>query len=112
MEEVDPDETTGLLTRRGSNRGRVPWPTFRTTLNGESHDDSDEDSSDGDEATERKDIFGHEQRWSRDLPGWTWALQWLISVPMQIILTGQIGIFLGEALNMTGADGSDLLTGT
>lgn len=122
-----PTEHSPLLSssRRGSanssvaTRGRRPWrPSFRRYVDADdgasSHlTEPDSDASEGDQAILRKGVYKYEQRWSRELPtGWgTWVVQWLVSVPVQIILVGQIGLFLGEALGMTGADGSDILTG-
>lgn len=121
-----PTEHSPLLSssRRGSanssvgTRGRRPWrPSFRRYVDADdgasSHlTEPDSDASEGDQAILRKGVYKYEQRWSRELPiGWgTWVVQWLVSVPVQIILVGQIGLFLGEALGMTGADGSDILT--
>lgn len=122
-EPRSPTETSPLLnsSRRGSanssvtTRGRRPWrPSFRRADDNGSHlTEPDSDASEGDQAVLRQGVYKYEQRWSRDLPsGWgTWVLQWLLSVPVQIILVGQIGLLLGEALGMTGADGSDILTG-
>jgi len=122
-----PTEHSPLLSssRRGSanssvaTRTRRPWrPSFRRYVDADdgasSHlTEHDSDASEGDQAISRKGVYKYEQRWSRELPtGWgTWVVQWLVSVPVQIILVGQIGLFLGEALGMTGADGSDILTG-
>ena len=118
-----PTETSPLISsRRGSanssiSRGRRHWrPSFRRQIDdGESSNltEHDSDASEGEHAVLRAGVYKYEQRWSREMPtGWgTWVLQWLLSVPVQIILVGQIGLFLGEALGMTGADGSNILTG-
>ncbi|KAF8451719.1 hypothetical protein BDZ91DRAFT_773554 [Kalaharituber pfeilii] len=113
-----PTETSPLLSaRRGSTnssfrfRFRRSWPrTFRRYVDPDdasSLSTPDSDAPEGETAVERRrriGVYKYEQRWSRDLPtGWG-------TVPVPIILVGQIGLFLGEALGMTGADGSDLLT--
>ena len=122
-EQHSPTEASPLLSpRRGSanssiSRGRRHWRhSFRRQVDdGESSNltEHDSDASEGEHAVLRAGVHKYEQRWSREMPtGWgTWVLQWLLSVPVQIILVGQIGLFLGEALGMTGADGSNLLTG-
>lgn len=51
------------------------------------------------------DIYHHEQSWSKDLPDWTWILQFLLAVPLQIIFLGPIGLLIATALSQTGADG-------
>ncbi|CAK7232758.1 hypothetical protein SBRCBS47491_008378 [Sporothrix bragantina] len=53
--------------------------------------------------------FGFEQDWSKNLPTWTWFLQFLILGPFNIIMTGQLMLALGSAVQQTGTDGSDLL---
>lgn len=122
-DQHSPTETSPLLSSRwGSanssiSRSRRHWrPSFRRQVDdGESSNltGHDSDASEGEHAVLRAGVYKYEQRWSREMPtGWgTWVLQWLLSVPVQIILVGQIGLFLGEALGMTGADGSNLLTG-
>ncbi|QIW95793.1 hypothetical protein AMS68_001311 [Peltaster fructicola] len=42
------------------------------------------------------------------LPTWTWMLQFLLLGPINIILVGQIGLFLMSALHQTPADGNDI----
>ena len=53
--------------------------------------------------------FGFEQDWSKSLPTWTWLLQFLILGPFNIIMTGQLLLALGSAVQQTGTDGSDPL---
>ncbi|KAK3370109.1 hypothetical protein B0H63DRAFT_403222 [Podospora didyma] len=53
--------------------------------------------------------FEHEQLWSGHLPSWAWFLQFLLLGPFTIILVGQTGLMLTDAVNQTGADGSSLL---
>ncbi|CAK7205060.1 hypothetical protein SEUCBS139899_007824 [Sporothrix eucalyptigena] len=54
--------------------------------------------------------YGFEQEWSKSLPTWTWLLQFLILGPVNIIITGQLLLVLGAAVQQTGTDGSNLLT--
>ena len=53
--------------------------------------------------------FGDEQDWSGDVPRWTWLFQLLLSAPFPIILLGQIGFLITQALHQTGADGGSVL---
>lgn len=51
-----------------------------------------------------------EQRWSTNLPTWTWVIQFLLVGPFMIIIIGQAGLYLVAATSQTGPDGSSLLT--
>lgn len=42
------------------------------------------------------------------LPSWTWLLQFLVLAPINIILIGQISLFVTSALHQTPADGNDI----
>jgi len=53
--------------------------------------------------------FGFEQKWSANLPTWTWLLQFLLVGPFILIILGQVGLLLVTATAQTGADGSPLL---
>ncbi|KAK0727425.1 hypothetical protein B0T26DRAFT_738143 [Lasiosphaeria miniovina] len=53
--------------------------------------------------------FEHEQAWSGSLPSWAWFLQFLLLGPFTIILVGQTGLLLTDAVHQTGPDGSSLL---
>jgi hypothetical protein len=53
--------------------------------------------------------FEHEQAWSGRLPSWTWFLQFLLLGPFTIVLVGQTGLMLVDAVHQTGVDGSNLL---
>lgn len=70
------------------------------------------DHESGDILVEEKDeaVYGGEQGWSKDLPSWTWILQFLVAVPLQLVLAGSVALLLGNALAQTGADGSGMLT--
>ena len=54
--------------------------------------------------------YGSEQDWSFYLPRWTWLLQLLFLAPINLIIIGQLGLFVTSALSQTGADGSSTLT--
>ncbi|KAI5838323.1 hypothetical protein DFP73DRAFT_485917 [Morchella snyderi] len=53
------------------------------------------------------DIYGSEEIWSKDLPGWTWIPQFLVAVPLQVVFSGQISLLLTAALEQTGCDGGN-----
>jgi len=53
--------------------------------------------------------YGNEQAWSGSLPRWTWILQFLVLAPINIILVGQIALFVTSALHQTPADGNSVL---
>ncbi|CAK7566578.1 MAG: hypothetical protein SEPTF4163_004525 [Sporothrix epigloea] len=53
--------------------------------------------------------FGFEQDWSKDLPTWTWLLQFLILGPVNIIIVGQLLLSIGSAMQQTSADGSNVV---
>jgi Peptidase family M28 len=101
-EEEQADERTSLLKK-----------DKRTTFANYTHNDTDADETavvDEDSPSEKKDsyVFGDEQDWSEHLPRWTWLLQLLLVVPINVILVGQIGLFLVSALHQTGSDGSSM----
>lgn len=93
------NETTSLI--RGPNRPS----TFAYTQNNHHDAQVDDDITD----SETNDIYGREQSWSKDLPDWTWILQFLLAVPLQIIFLGPIGLLIATALSQTGADGGGTL---
>ena len=53
-------------------------------------------------------VFGEEQDWSVHLPRWTWLLQIVILVPINMILVGQLALFFVTATHQTGPDGSSM----
>ncbi|KAG0634741.1 hypothetical protein HOY80DRAFT_506952 [Tuber brumale] len=90
---------------RGPNRP-LSFALHRNPRYGNGNHDS------GDILVEEKDeaVYGAEQGWSKDLPSWTWILQFLVTVPLQLVLAGSVALLLGNALAQTGADGSNMLT--
>ncbi len=101
-EEEQADERSSLLKK-----------DKRTTFANYTHNDTDENEAavaDEDNAAEKKDsyVFGDEQDWSEHLPRWTWLLQLLLVVPMNVILLGQISLLLVSGLHQTGSDGSSM----
>ncbi|KAF1951986.1 endoplasmic reticulum metallopeptidase 1 [Byssothecium circinans] len=97
----DATETTSLL--RGDRR------SFRR------YDGRRQSVSEGTDSGERPGPIqlGHaypgEQEWSGKLPSWLWIVQFLLTVPINVILVGQISLILTSALYQTPADGSPSL---
>lgn len=53
--------------------------------------------------------FPGEQEWSGRLPNWLWLVQFVIMVPVPLVLIGQVALLLTSALYQTPADGSSSL---
>ena len=97
----DATETTSLL--RGDRR------SFRR------YGDRRQSASEGTESEEQSAPYdlGHpypgEQEWSGKLPNWLWLIQFLLMVPITLILVGQVALLLTSALSQTPADGNSSL---
>ncbi|KAJ8113724.1 hypothetical protein OPT61_g4218 [Boeremia exigua] len=91
-------ETTSLL--RGDQR------SFARTRHGSRRGSSAEDEP-------RPLDLGHpypgEQEWSGKLPSWIWIVQFLLLVPITVIMVGQIALLLTSALYQTPSDGNSSL---
>ncbi|KAI4210751.1 MAG: hypothetical protein LQ351_006427 [Letrouitia transgressa] len=90
-------ETTSLLQN-----------THRTTFARYRHQENHSTESPVLEKQGRK-VYTGEQAWSWSLPTWTWFLQFLIIVPVPVILIGQVGLLFTSAVHQTSADGSSPL---
>lgn len=102
-----PSATTPLLGRpsRGGGERRTTFATtYRRSITALT--DAAAHKREPDKGT---GAFGHEQPWSKNLPTWTWLLQFLILGPFMIILAAQTGLMLTDATNQTGADGSNAI---
>lgn len=97
--------TTPLLGRSSRGEGERPT-TFATTYRRSISALSDVATTKP-EPEKRLGSFGNEQPWSRNLPTWTWFIQFLILGPFLIILAVQTGFLLTDATNQTGSDGSN-----
>ncbi|GAB7358153.1 hypothetical protein MBLNU230_g0310t2 [Neophaeotheca triangularis] len=53
--------------------------------------------------------YGEEQAWSSSLVQWTWLIQFLIVIPINIILIGQLALLMTSAVHQTPADGNPIL---
>ena len=49
-----------------------------------------------------------EQEWSGSMWDWLWLLQFIILAPINVVILGQLGFYLVEALHQTGQDGSSV----
>lgn len=102
VEEEQPDERTSLLKK-----------DKRTTFAHYTHNDNNQEETavvDDVSPSEKKDsyVYGDEQDWSKHLPRWTWVLQLLLVMPINLILVGQIGLLLVSGLHQTGPDGGSM----
>ncbi|KAK7708645.1 hypothetical protein SLS64_006747 [Diaporthe eres] len=97
-----PDATTPLLGRSG--RGEDSQRTFATRYRRSIAAITDSATKKG--GSDNKQPLGGEQPWSKNLPSWTWFIQFLILGPFLIILTAQNGLFLVDATRQTGIEGS------
>lgn len=93
--EEEPTESTSLL--RGGQR-----TTFANYVRV---------TGDTDEVDEPADpnVYGEEQRWSSSMPKWTWVLQFILLVPIVLILVVPLALFTTSAIHQTGQDGSSSL---
>lgn len=89
-----PSETSPLLTgttarrrRLGSQSTSLPRRVYRL-------------------ATSPDPAHASEQPWAQHLPTSLWTLSFLVLAPLNLILVGQLGLFLTSALPQTLADGS------
>lgn len=98
-----PTETTPLVGGgSGDNRRTTFATTYRRSISAFVNKTTSPES-------EKGQPYEYEQRWSGNLPGWLWILQFLILGPFLIILFAQNGLTLVASVSQTGADGSSLL---
>ncbi|KAF2150959.1 hypothetical protein K461DRAFT_328443 [Myriangium duriaei CBS 260.36] len=108
-DETEANERTALLSpTNGANRNdRQTFARYNQRR------PSQDPAADDDESV--VNLFGaepyeHEQLWSARLPRWTWVLQVIFLLPINLILIGQGGLLLTTALSQTPADGNPVLT--
>lgn len=101
-EHEEASERTGLL-RGGERRSKNTFARFGGSRNQNVNDPLDDDDRFLAKA------YGDEQAWSGALPQWTWILQFLILAPINVVLVGQISLFITSALHQTPADGNAVL---
>lgn len=107
VDREPPSVITPLLgrPRRGEDERRT---TFATTYRHSISALSDATTT-KDKPVTSSGAFGEEQSWSKNLPTWTWFIQFLLLGPFMIILATQTGLMLTDATHQTGTDGSNPL---
>ncbi|KAF4555673.1 Peptidase family M28-like protein 4 [Elsinoe fawcettii] len=112
-ETEDPSERTALLSPT-STRPRDRQTFARYNQRRSSHDPSvmtaEEEAEDSRPDLTSSPPYENEQAWSGLMPRWTWIIQTLLILPLNLILVGQIALLLTSALAQTPADGSEVLT--
>lgn len=96
-DEEDATEQSALL-RSG---GRSAYKTVP--------DDNEDNEEHGLHSLKPSILAKHdEQEWSAKQWDWLWLLQFLVLIPINVVLLGQLGFYLTEALHQTGQDGSSV----
>ncbi|KAG8630154.1 hypothetical protein KVT40_001773 [Elsinoe batatas] len=112
-ETDDPTERTSLLSPT-SARPRDRQTFARYNQRRPSHDPSiitaEEEAEDSRPDLASSPPYENEQVWSGPIPKWTWILQTLLLLPLNLVLIGQVALLLTSALDQTPADGNDVLT--
>ncbi|KAF1970223.1 endoplasmic reticulum metallopeptidase 1 [Bimuria novae-zelandiae CBS 107.79] len=102
-EDDDATETTSLL-----RNDRV---SFRRNYGSRRQSVSEgADPEDHHAASDLGFVYEGEQEWSGTLPSWLWLIQFLLTVPIVVILVGQVALLLTSAIYQTPADGSSTLS--
>ncbi|CAK1355271.1 Vacuolar membrane protease [Cercospora beticola] len=99
----EPTERSSLLSHSDDRANKRT-----TTMFGRRRADRDEVPDDVDEPLLNK-AYLDEQAWSSSLPSFTWILQFLILVPINVIIVGQIALMITSATHQTPADGNAVL---
>ncbi|KAJ9658181.1 hypothetical protein H2198_003886 [Neophaeococcomyces mojaviensis] len=96
-EEEETTEQSSLLRSRGRS-------AYKTAYNTQSPEDPDENTS----TKIKKGLMAKhdEQEWSSPMWDWLWILQFIVIVPINVVILGQLGFYLVDALHQTGQDGS------
>ena len=92
-DEDEPTERSGLLSSGGS-----AFRKYKT---------QDSQGEDDDKAADASDQYV-EQEWAKSQWTWLWVLQFLVFVPINLVIFGQLAFTLIDGLGQTGADGSSL----
>ncbi|KAJ4348838.1 uncharacterized protein N0V89_010216 [Didymosphaeria variabile] len=101
-EDDDATETTSLL-RNDRTSFRRNYGSRRQSVGDGAETDDHHASSD------LGSPYEGEQEWSGKLPSWLWLIQFLLTVPITVILVGQIALILTSAMYQTPADGNSTL---
>ncbi|USW47685.1 Putative peptidase M28 [Septoria linicola] len=100
---AEPNERSSLLSHSDDRANKRTFTSF-----GRRRADRDEIPDDVDEPLLNK-AYLDEQSWSSSLPSFTWILQFLILVPINIILIGQVALLITSSTHQTPADGNPVL---
>lgn len=97
--DEEPTESTSLL------RGQ------RTTFANYVNVPGDHVANHGIDEDEERDpnVYGNEQAWSASMPSWTWVIQLLLTVPINITMLAPLALIAASALYQTGQDGDPTL---
>lgn len=97
--EEEPTESTSLLRgQRTTFANYVNVPGDYST-NQEMHEDEVQDPN----------VYGNEQAWSVSMPSWTWVLQLLLTIPVNIVMLAPLALITTSALYQIGQDGDPTL---
>lgn len=96
-------ERTGLLSRGGHRDHDTFTGIARRSTR-------DTDDGHGNNDSPHSKAYPGEQAWSANLPTWTWLIQYLLVVPINVILVGQFALLSMSALHQTPADGNPVLS--
>ncbi|GAM84769.1 hypothetical protein ANO11243_027700 [Dothideomycetidae sp. 11243] len=110
-EDGEANERTALLspTNGPSRNDRQTFARYNQRRH--SQDPAADDGDNGSVLTlSGAQPYEHEQTWSAYLPRWTWLVQLVLILPINLILIGQGGLLLTTALAQTPADGNAVLT--
>jgi hypothetical protein len=94
-EEEETNETSGLLSGRGGSGFR----NYKTRSGEDEHEGDDKDATSNGNS---------EQEWAKDQWNWMWVLQFLVIVPINFVIVGQLAFTLLDGLGQTGPDGSSV----
>ncbi|PSN68190.1 putative zinc metalloprotease [Corynespora cassiicola Philippines] len=97
----DATETTSLL--RGDRRSFARYGSRRQSTS------EGTDNEDRQTPLRLGQAYPGEQEWSGRLPSWLWIVQFLLLVPIIVILVGQVALLLTSALYQTPSDGASSL---
>lgn len=97
-EEEEATEQSSLL--RSGRKGTKPGSAYKTLPR--------EDDNASTRSTMLPKLSHDEQEWSESMWSGTWLLNLLIIVPINVVILGQIGFYLVDALHQTGQDGNSV----
>ena len=99
-DEAEPTERSSLLQHADTRTSQHTFIRKRP--------DRDEVPEDTEDPHLNKAVMD-EQAWSSSLPQWTWIIQLLVLVPVNVIVIGSIALMITSATHQTPADGNAVL---